>query len=76
MYATHPCDLLWQMEGDGDDERYRYSVMAARRGGASGGDASGGAVVPSEEAEGERRIAILHLATVGTPLAMLSQEHH
>ena len=40
------------MEGDGEDERYRYSVMAARRGGSAAGDASGGAIVSSEEAEG------------------------
>ncbi len=37
------------MEGEGEDERYRYSVYTARGG---GGDASGGAVVASEEAEG------------------------
>jgi hypothetical protein len=40
-----------QMEGEGDDDRYRYSVLAARR----GGDLSGGAVVASEEAEGSPR---------------------
>ncbi len=37
------------MEGEGEDERYRYSVYTAR---GSGADASGGAVVASEEAEG------------------------
>jgi hypothetical protein len=65
-----------QMEGEGEEERYRYCVYTSH----GGGDVSGGAIVASEEAEGAtwrhpRRLccAVPSLCRRGCPMPPLHE---
>lgn len=48
------------MEGEGEEERYRYCVYTSH----GGGDVSGGAIVASEEAEGTTHYCMPPCASV------------
>lgn len=56
------------MEGEGEDERYRYCVYTSR----GGGEVSGGAVVASEEAEGAPERFLLCACCQLSPMPSMS----